>query len=162
MARAPEGHRQAFFARGSETTTEIRPVEYRDYLALDYLINTPTATSRLHPVGLVDRTRLLSMTFDWSQAEFLVAQAGGRPVGLAVYRATPAGREIDAFADREGFLAVLLAAVRKRAGSPATMYVAEADAAKEATALRLGFQPLAHTTEVYFDREIRFGVYQTP
>ena len=157
MTHAPEGHREAFFAVAPETPLEIGPTEFRDYIALDYLVNNTRVTSRLHPVGLVDRTRFLSMTFDWSQGHFLTARANGRPVGVGVWRETDEGSEIDAFAEEPPVVRETLAAVRERAPGPVTLFVAEDDAVKRETAQALGLQPTDTVTEDHFGCPVHFS-----
>jgi len=92
MIRGPEGHFEEYFI--TDGPVAIEPMEEKDWLAFDYLLNHERAISRLYPVGLTGERRVISLTrvADWGEGVREIAiRRGERMCGFIVMRETGGG-----------------------------------------------------------------------
>ncbi len=160
MVRAPQGHYERFFHVPADAAVTLGPVEYRDYIALDYLLNRPQVASRLYPAGLLGRRRFVSMLFDWGQGEVFVARLNERPVGVGMVKAGREGIWVDVYSLSEAVMTSLLEASRREEAGPLVARVCPDDAAKVRAFEAAGFAGLELSMERHLDRELELQTFR--
>ena len=145
MVRAPGGHYDRFFAVTGPVS--VGPLEPRDYVAFDYLINVTGWGSRLYPMGLLGTARIVTFKPTWDDAGLFAARQGDRLVGVGVKRQAAEGFEVDVFAHDPKAMRALLESLATPGEAPLTCRVAKTDTVKREALLAAGFRK-QHTETV--------------